>query len=72
MMDELEFNASLLVQNEKLKREVEDLKTLQSVVKENLELRSRLDSFPLTNDTVMEKSQMNPGSSHISSSDTHT
>ncbi|KAK2814784.1 hypothetical protein Q7C36_023050 [Tachysurus vachellii] len=40
---ELDLTASLILENEKLSREVEDLKTLQSVVKENLELRSRMD-----------------------------
>ncbi|XP_026780343.1 speriolin-like protein [Pangasianodon hypophthalmus] len=60
-MDEREFNASLLLQNEKLRRQVEDLKTLQSVVKENLELRSRLDSFPSSSDADAEKSEMSAG-----------
>ncbi|KAF4076144.1 hypothetical protein AMELA_G00227050 [Ameiurus melas] len=60
-MDEREFNAELLVRNERLRREVEDLKTLQGVVKENLELRSILDSFHATNHTVMEKSQISAG-----------
>ncbi|WP_411025300.1 hypothetical protein, partial [Salmonella sp. s57379] len=30
-------------------------------MKENLELRSRLDSFSFTNQTLMEKSEMNAG-----------
>ncbi|TSK20082.1 Speriolin-like protein [Bagarius yarrelli] len=62
-MDEtdLDFKASLLLQNENLRREVEDLKVLHSVVKENLELRSRLDSFTSTNDTLMEKSEHSAG-----------
>lgn len=64
-MDEAELNASLLAQNERLRCEVEDLRTLQSVVKENLGLRSKLDGFPLTGDTVAEKSQtQSAGSSH--------
>ncbi|XP_053467227.1 uncharacterized protein LOC128599547 [Ictalurus furcatus] len=61
VMDERDFNAELLLQNERLRHEVEDLKTLQSVVKENLELRSILDSFHSTNHTVMEKSQISAG-----------
>ncbi|KAF7692073.1 speriolin-like protein [Silurus meridionalis] len=61
MMAEHQLNASLMIENEKLRCEVEDLKTLQSVVKENLELRSRLDSFSFTNQTLMEKSEMNAG-----------
>lgn len=63
-MDERDFNAELLLQNERLRHEVEDLKTLQSVVKENLELRSILDSFHSTNHTVMEKSQISAGNPH--------
>lgn len=42
---EFDFETSVLLQNKKLKQDVEDLKTLQSVVKENLQLRSRLDGI---------------------------
>lgn len=53
LMDEREFDftASLLLQNEELRREVEDLKTV--LVMENLEVRSRLDR-----DTIMEKHEL--------------
>ncbi|XP_027008367.2 speriolin-like [Tachysurus fulvidraco] len=57
---ELDLNASLILENVKLSREVEDLKTLQSVVKENLELRSRMDGFS-TGDKTMEKSELSAG-----------
>ncbi|KAG7318032.1 hypothetical protein KOW79_019067 [Hemibagrus wyckioides] len=62
-MDEREFDftASLLLQNEKLRREVEDLKTMLSLVMENLELRSRLDSFSSARDTVMEEHELRAG-----------
>lgn len=57
-MDEHEFDfmASLLLQNEELRREVEDLKTMLSLVMENLEVRTRLDR-----DTVMEKHELRAG-----------
>ncbi|XP_060717138.1 speriolin-like protein [Tachysurus vachellii] len=57
---ELDLTASLILENQKLSREVEDLKTLQSVVKENLELRSRMDGFS-TRDKTMEKSELSAG-----------
>ncbi|XP_076869435.1 speriolin-like protein [Brachyhypopomus gauderio] len=44
-MDKEENNDSLRIQNEKLRHELHDLKTMLSIVKENLDLRFQLDSF---------------------------